>query len=77
MDNMQHKTIKIEFNEWCVDDDVDLPKINLRPNHKDVPSVYFSKFDADELHDGFTLEEMKEIQGAINIAVGFLELEDS
>ena len=71
---MIEKTIKVYYNEW--DENYNPPSLTVKDNHEGTPAVYFSEFDAMELSDGFTLEEMKNIQLAINGSLGLLELEE-
>ena len=68
------KTIRVHYSGW--DENYNPPSLTVKDNHEGIPAVYLSKFDAMELSDGFTLEEMKSVQLAINGAVGLLELEE-
>ena len=70
---MIEKTIRVYYSGW--DENYNPPSLTVKDNHEGIPAVYLSKFDAMELSDGFTLEEMKSIQLAINGSVGLLELE--
>ena len=66
------KIIKVYHSGW--DENYNPPSLTVKDNHEGIPAVYLSKFDAMELSDGFTLEEMKSVQLAINGSVGLLEL---
>ena len=66
------KTIRVYYSGW--DENFNPPSLTVKDNHEGIPAVYFSKFDAMELSDGFTLEEMKSVQLTINGSVGLLEL---
>jgi hypothetical protein len=77
MDNKMaqaEKTIRVYYSGW--DENFNSPSLTVKDNHEGIPAVYFSRFDATELCDGFTLEEMKGVQLAINGSVGLLELEE-
>ena len=69
---MIEKTIKVDYSGW--DKNLNHPTLTIKDNHEGTPAVHFLEFDAMELSDGFTLEEMKSVQLAINGSVGLLEL---
>ena len=41
-------------------------KIDIQKNHEGVPCIFFTGMDTKDQCDGFTIEEMCDVVGAIN-----------
>tara|TARA_Y100001963_G_scaffold158175_1_gene256905 strand:+ start:3465 stop:3716 length:252 start_codon:yes stop_codon:yes gene_type:complete len=69
------KNLEVHYEGW-INDGIHTPTLTIRDDHRDEPAVFFSNFDAKEICDGYSLDEMLAINETMQSAIELLRRED-
>lgn len=69
---MTPKNLEVKYSGWI---DGVAPSFTIRDNERDAPAIFFTGFDAKDICDGFTLDEMVAINESMQDAIEFLRHE--
>ena len=69
---MQTK-IEVKHDGWI---EGHAPSFTIRDDHRDEPAIFFTGFDAKEICDGFSLDEMSAISESMQTAIDVLRRQD-